>query len=335
VIYRGMTPYGTVLNGTGTWPDNRGLLGDPNPSATGLVDIGARKFNPATGLFISVDPNLDVGHPQSMTGYTYGADSPVTNEDPTGLMFIDCGGGGGYVPPPPRNPPVSHPDYVGWTGYGISAAYLGYGLRPLYLPRYQAAAASWGDSQARLNQLYNGGDRAALTAAGIDEEGQRAYYNNSMNEFLARSEADAKYFRGGFMTSNWTGGALSVAGGIMSGWGEWQRSAAENHGHGSWTKTVAVAAADTSINLLAMVGTDAATGALVGSCLGPGVGTAVGVAVGVIAAVGTYFAEKYLNNAIDSWSGAVTSNVSKAADTVGHAVANVAKSAWNSITSLF
>jgi RHS repeat-associated protein len=334
VIYRGMTPYGTVLNGTGIWPDNRGLLGDPNPSATGLLEIGARKFNPATGLFVSVDPNLDVSHPQTMTGYTYADDSPVTNEDPTGLMFIDCGGGGGYVPPY-HAPPVSHPDYAAYTDWGVRIAYLGYGIRPLYLPRYQDAASSWSDSQSRLSRLYNGGDRAALTAAGVDEEGLRQYYNNSVNEFLARSESDAKYFRGGFMTSNWFGGAFSVVGGAVSGWGEWQRSAAENHGHGSWTKTVAVAAADTAINLGAMVGTDMATGALIGSCLGPGVGTAIGVGVGLLAAGVTYVAERWVNDRIDAWSGAVTSNVSKAADTVGHAVANVAKSAWNSITSWF
>ncbi len=100
VIRRAMTPYGTMLNGSGTWPDNRAMLGDPYHSSTGLEDIGARKFNPVTGLFISVDPNLDPSEPQTMTGYTYAADNPVTNSDPSGLMLCIAGGpcgGSGYL----------------------------------------------------------------------------------------------------------------------------------------------------------------------------------------------------------------------------------------------
>src|SRR5262249_45570098 len=146
VIRRAMTPYGTVLNGSGTWPDNRTLLGDPNPSSTGLVDIGARKFNPATGLFVSVDPKLDVGSPQTMTGYTYAADSPVTNADPTGLMFVDCGGGGGNPSPIPT-----------YTSYGVSTAYLGYGLRAMYLPSVYASSTRWVVANAQITHSLNGG----------------------------------------------------------------------------------------------------------------------------------------------------------------------------------
>ena len=92
VIRRASTPYGTMLTGTGTWPDNKGFLGDPAHSATGLVDVGARKFDPATGLFISVDPQLDPASPQTMTGYTYAADNPVTDSDPTGMVTVDDNG---------------------------------------------------------------------------------------------------------------------------------------------------------------------------------------------------------------------------------------------------
>ena len=95
VIRRAIEPYGTVLNGTGTWPDNRTFLGDPSHSSSGLVDVGARKYNPATGLFISVDPNIDLGDPQTLTGYTYAADNPVSASDPSGELFMTYGGGGG------------------------------------------------------------------------------------------------------------------------------------------------------------------------------------------------------------------------------------------------
>jgi RHS repeat-associated protein len=108
VIRRASTPYGTMLTGSGTWPDNKGFLGDPAHSATSLVDVGARKYDPATGLFISVDPILSTGTPQTMTGYTYSADNPVTNMDPTGeLMFFHGGAGGGGDPPTPPPAPAA------------------------------------------------------------------------------------------------------------------------------------------------------------------------------------------------------------------------------------
>jgi RHS repeat-associated protein len=113
VTWRAFTPYGKELTGTRTWPDNKGFLGDPAPAATGLVDIGARKFDPATGLFVSVDPILATGSPQTMTGYTYAAGDPVSGSDPTGEMETAMSGGGGcpygapgcpgYHAPPPSS----------------------------------------------------------------------------------------------------------------------------------------------------------------------------------------------------------------------------------------
>jgi RHS repeat-associated protein len=92
VLRRTFTPYGTVVNGSSTWPDNRTFLNDPDNADTGLIDIGARKLNPATDTFVSVDPALDQSSPQSMTGYSYGADDPVNNADPTGKMYMIAGG---------------------------------------------------------------------------------------------------------------------------------------------------------------------------------------------------------------------------------------------------
>ena len=82
--YRTVTPYGTVVTGSGggTWPDARTFLNDFTDPATGLVDVAARKFDPSLGLFISVDPILNPAQPQSMTGYFYGADDPVNKRRP-------------------------------------------------------------------------------------------------------------------------------------------------------------------------------------------------------------------------------------------------------------
>ncbi|MEV7314528.1 RHS repeat-associated core domain-containing protein [Streptomyces microflavus] len=83
---------------TGTpWPDDKGFLGKSSDKATGLTHIGARAYDPAIGQFISVDPLIEVDKPQSMNGYGYSENNPVTTADPTGLSSgsfscsNDCG----------------------------------------------------------------------------------------------------------------------------------------------------------------------------------------------------------------------------------------------------
>ncbi|HET9898139.1 MAG TPA: RHS repeat-associated core domain-containing protein [Streptosporangiaceae bacterium] len=134
VIRRATTPYGTMLTGAGAWPDSQGFLGAPAHPATGLVDVGARKFDPAIDLFISVDPVLSTSSPQTMTGYTYSADNPVTNSDPSGEMFMTASGCVGslqycaaHTPhdssPPPRLPTAG--DYLGSGNYPMVSLLLG------------------------------------------------------------------------------------------------------------------------------------------------------------------------------------------------------------------
>ena len=84
VTRRTTSPYGVVLNTAGTWVDDRTFLNDPTDPNTGLVDVGARKYDPGVGDFISVDAELNPSQPQSMIGYGYGADNPICNPDPSG-----------------------------------------------------------------------------------------------------------------------------------------------------------------------------------------------------------------------------------------------------------
>ncbi|MEU2866853.1 RHS repeat-associated core domain-containing protein [Streptomyces mirabilis] len=84
------SPFGAPRSGgTGTWPDDKTFLGDSSDPTSGITYIGAREYDPNSGRFISVDPVLDTSDPQSLNGYTYADNNPVTDSDPTGLWLDD------------------------------------------------------------------------------------------------------------------------------------------------------------------------------------------------------------------------------------------------------
>ncbi|WP_367322735.1 polymorphic toxin-type HINT domain-containing protein [Streptomyces sp. HUAS ZL42] len=86
------TPFGAD-RGTplyGPWPDDKGFLGKTRDTATGLTHVGAREYDPGIGQFISVDPVLVPGDAQSLNGYSYASNNPVTYSDPTGLYCDGC-----------------------------------------------------------------------------------------------------------------------------------------------------------------------------------------------------------------------------------------------------
>ncbi|MCO8273674.1 polymorphic toxin-type HINT domain-containing protein [Actinoplanes sp. TRM 88003] len=70
------------------WPDmTRGYLGAPRNIDTGYTDVGARKYDPVLGRFISPDPILELTDPSQLGGYTYAGDNPITHSDPSGLRI--------------------------------------------------------------------------------------------------------------------------------------------------------------------------------------------------------------------------------------------------------
>ncbi|MFV0138261.1 RHS repeat-associated core domain-containing protein [Streptomyces sp. HMX87] len=77
----------------GPWPNDKGFLGKTHDTNTGLTHIGAREYDPQLGQFISVDPLLETDRPQTLNGYSYGAQNPLVYSDPTG-MGLACGFGG-------------------------------------------------------------------------------------------------------------------------------------------------------------------------------------------------------------------------------------------------
>jgi RHS repeat-associated protein len=109
--WRQFTPFGEPRGTAVTWFDNHGFLNKAADANTGLTDIGAREYDPATGRFISLDPILETSSPQELNGYSYAGNNPVSQSDPSGLMlcadnicgsvqflehhFSSGGGGGG------------------------------------------------------------------------------------------------------------------------------------------------------------------------------------------------------------------------------------------------
>ncbi len=81
---RRQTPYGTVRGSASGWPNDKGFVGGTVESA-GLVFIGVRAYDPATGRFISIDPLQDHDDPLQWHGYAYANNSPITFSDPDGL----------------------------------------------------------------------------------------------------------------------------------------------------------------------------------------------------------------------------------------------------------
>ncbi|MFF7889555.1 RHS repeat-associated core domain-containing protein [Streptomyces sp. NPDC020794] len=94
VTRRYTKPFGETRGATPpAWPDDKGFLGKPTDADTGLTHIGAREYDPATGRFLSVDPVLAPDDHESLNGYAYANNTPVTLADPTGLRPDGmCGG---------------------------------------------------------------------------------------------------------------------------------------------------------------------------------------------------------------------------------------------------
>jgi len=75
---------------SGLKPQTFGYRSALHDSATGLVYLRARMYNPALGQFLTRDPLEQ----QTGQAYTYANDAPTNNADPSGLCAIPTVGGG-------------------------------------------------------------------------------------------------------------------------------------------------------------------------------------------------------------------------------------------------
>ena len=78
-------PYGKVTSSSGSVSNPFGYASGYTDSSTGLVQFGARYYNPTVGLFTQEDPS------GQSAGYLYVGNSPVNGTDPTGEDSVIAG----------------------------------------------------------------------------------------------------------------------------------------------------------------------------------------------------------------------------------------------------
>ncbi|MFI1941081.1 RHS repeat-associated core domain-containing protein [Streptomyces purpureus] len=92
VTRRQYKPFGEVRTTGAGWQGARGYVGGQEDKATGLVNLGARQYDPTIGRFLNPDPLIVPGAPETWNAYAYAGNNPTTHSDPSGLCFADlCG----------------------------------------------------------------------------------------------------------------------------------------------------------------------------------------------------------------------------------------------------
>ncbi|OYO00923.1 hypothetical protein CGZ95_09980 [Enemella evansiae] len=87
------TPYGAPRDMATRLASDRGFVQGLNDPALGMVRIGARDYDPATGRFLQPDPILDASSSSTQwNAYGYGNNNPTDQPDPTGLRPDDMDG---------------------------------------------------------------------------------------------------------------------------------------------------------------------------------------------------------------------------------------------------
>ena len=86
VRYRaGYDPFGTVTSSTGTQSLPLGYQSMYTDQTTGMLDMGARHYDPASGRFTARDTIVgSLSAPISLNRYLYANGNPISNTDPTG-----------------------------------------------------------------------------------------------------------------------------------------------------------------------------------------------------------------------------------------------------------
>lgn len=117
-------PFGELQSSSGPQTNNRTFTGALADADVGLIQMGARFYDPALGQFVSADSIIpDRYSPQTLNRYAYALDNPVGLIDPSGHQAICAGmelcqpikprtGNPGEWAPYAPEPPLSAPPMV-------------------------------------------------------------------------------------------------------------------------------------------------------------------------------------------------------------------------------
>ncbi|WP_432198781.1 RHS repeat-associated core domain-containing protein [Streptomyces sp. bgisy027] len=169
---RYLTPFGSQRgSGTSNWPDDKGFLGKTTDSDTGLTHIGAREYDPALGQFISVDPLLQTDIPQTLNGYSYAAQNPVTQADPSG-MGLACGPQFGVACPtrPDGTPGNGRPNEA------VKPVYACPSLINPQCPEYAGGTTGGGGG-------YSGGGNTGFTGGGNSSQQKAVHVDDGCKDW--------------------------------------------------------------------------------------------------------------------------------------------------------
>jgi RHS repeat-associated protein len=116
-------PFGALRPGPGNnLPVDETYLGKTLDAATGLVQMGARYYDPAIGRFTAPDPIAHPDEPQSLNPYAYAHNNPLTLSDPTGRDVTGMGAIAGYCGMKPWDCPAEwRPPPGRYTGIPVDA----------------------------------------------------------------------------------------------------------------------------------------------------------------------------------------------------------------------
>ncbi|MEU8795544.1 polymorphic toxin-type HINT domain-containing protein, partial [Streptomyces sp. NPDC048643] len=200
ITKRYSTPFG-ASRGTKptTWPDDKAFLGKPADETTSLTHIGAREYDPAIGQFISVDPILSPDQHQSLNGYSYANNSPISNSDPTGTKNERDGGGGFGGVPNKGCPPFCSPDgqpHGPSTGNGGSNR-NGDGTPGggIVWPCQSCSGTAHASSSGKKSNVKQGPDDPDSDQVGVDSMGTPCY-SGSFNPGCTPGQDDQDYSHG-------------------------------------------------------------------------------------------------------------------------------------------
>jgi RHS repeat-associated protein len=125
---RYIDPYGDERGPSAAWSSSRSFLDMPESAMTGLIQLGARAYDPAIGRFLSVDVELSPFEPRQNSGYSYGYNDPATSSDPSGHRPDPTGNGPPNTPTRHQGGPNSHtPAPAGGNGSSVTSPFPGLG----------------------------------------------------------------------------------------------------------------------------------------------------------------------------------------------------------------